>query len=153
MTSETYLTAAWWLTWLIWRQTIIFKIGDKWWCNEGDRLVLHQAATGGISTLQREHSSEALAQDEVHENKACQSRNDDDYMRDKERTNTKKWSRHMWLRVLTWLLSGHRRWHMSTCPLLGLAGHRMTVASYLTTAITPSKGQSAPHQRPRLEWR
>ena len=55
--------------------------------------MLHQAATGSISTLQRERSSEALARDQVHENKACQSRNDDDYMRDKERTNTKKRSR------------------------------------------------------------
>ena len=60
--------------------------------------MLHQAATGGISTLQRERSSEALVRDQVHENKACQSRNDDDYMRDKERTNTKKRSRRSVLR-------------------------------------------------------
>ena len=40
---------------------------------EGDRLVLHEAATGGISTLQRERVSKALAQDQVHENKDCQS--------------------------------------------------------------------------------
>ena len=46
--------------------------------------MLHQAATGGISTLQRERGSEALARDQVHENKDCQSRNDDDYMGDKE---------------------------------------------------------------------
>ena len=50
--------------------------------------MLHQAATGSISTLQCKHSSEALAQDQVHENKACQSQNDDDYMQDKERTTT-----------------------------------------------------------------
>ena len=36
--------------------------------------------------------------------------------------------------------------------LVGLAGCRTTVASYPTTAITPPEGQSAPHQRPRLEW-
>ena len=76
---------------------------------EGDRLVLHEAATGGISTLQRERVSEALARDQVHENKDCQSRNDDDYMRDKENTTTKKRSRRVRPRVLTWPLSGRRR--------------------------------------------
>ena len=46
--------------------------------------MLHQAATGDISTLQHECGSEALACDQVHENKEYQSRNDDDYVRDKE---------------------------------------------------------------------
>ena len=147
-----YLIAAWRLTWLIWRQAIIFEIGDKRWYNEGDKCVLHQAATGGISTLRRECSSEALAWDQVHENKACQSRNDDDNMQDKERTTTKKQSRHVQPWVPTWPLSGCRRWHTSTCPLLDLASCRMTVASYLTTAITPPKGQLAPHQWPCLKW-
>ena len=73
-------------------------------------MVLHEAATGGISTLQRERVSEALARDQVHENcKDCQSRNDDDYMRDKENTTTKKRSRRVRPRVLTWPLSGRCR--------------------------------------------
>ena len=72
-------------------------------------MVLHQAATGGISTLQRERGSEALARDQVHENKGCQSRNDDDYMQDKETITTKKRSRRVRPRVLTWPLSGRRR--------------------------------------------
>ena len=73
-------------------------------------MVLHEAATGGISTLRRERVSEALARDQVHEKKDCQSRNDDDYyMRDKENTTTKKRSRRVRPRVLTWPLSGRRR--------------------------------------------
>ena len=47
------------------------------WCCAGQLQA-------GISTLQRERGSEALARDQVHENKDCQSRNDADYIRDRE---------------------------------------------------------------------
>ena len=40
---------------------------------EGDRLVLPRQLQASISILQRERGSEALARDQVHENKDCQS--------------------------------------------------------------------------------
>ena len=54
--------------------------------------------------------------------------------------------------VLTWPLSIVVD-DIQTSPLLGLAGRRTTTVSYPTVAITPPEGRSAPHQRPRLEWR
>ena len=106
-----------------------------------------------INILQCKCDSEALARDQVHENKGCQSQ--------MTMTTCETKKNLLLIRMIetcvavgsnlaTFRLLQITYVHL---PLQGLASCRMTVAGCPTTAITPPKGQSAPHQRPRLKWR